>query len=208
MKHGVAAVPRVRRSVSAGLVKKREEQRPDPGSKEEKLLRAIYEFYKTREERFEVLAELVTEKILASDPQQYRRGWVTPPVADGGADFIARMDVGSGFATAKLVVLGQAKCESLNSATSGRDVARTVARLRRGWIGVYVTTSYFSSRAQQEVIDDEYPLVLVHGKQLGQVVGQMMFERGITDVEAFLAEVDTTYEERRAVRNPSEILFD
>jgi hypothetical protein len=71
-----------------------------------------------------------------------------------------------------------------------------------------VTTSYFSSRAQQEVIDDEYPLVQVHGRQLAQVVGQIMFERGITDAEALLREVDTTYEERRAVRNPSEILFD
>jgi restriction endonuclease Mrr len=83
-----------------------------------------------------------------------------------------------------------------------------VARLRRGWIGVYVTTSYFSPRAQQEVIDDEYPLVLVHGRQLAEAVRQIMFERGITNVDKFLVDVDATYEERRAVRNPSEILFD
>jgi hypothetical protein len=95
-----------------------------------------------------VLAELVAEEILKGTARHYRRGCVTPPSGDGGADFIARMGVGSGFATTKLVVLGQAKCEGLGTATSGRDIARTVARLRRGWIGVYVTTSYFSRRAQ------------------------------------------------------------
>ena len=50
-------------------------------------------------------------------------------------DFVGRLDVGSGHSTAKLVVLGQAKCEKLQSATGGNHIARTVARLRRGWIG-------------------------------------------------------------------------
>jgi len=208
VKSGLSSLPRVRRSVSARLVKRREEQRPEPGTKEEARLKGIYDFYKLREERFEVLAELVAEEILGTTAKQYRRGWVTPATGDGGADFVARMDVGSGFATAKLVVLGQAKCEKLGSATSGRDIARTVARLRRGWIGVYVTTSYFSTRAQQEVIDDEYPLVLVNGLQLVEVVSRIMYERGVSDLHTFLDQVDATYEGRRAVRNPSEILMD
>jgi hypothetical protein len=208
LREGASALPHVRRSVSARLVKRRDEQRPEAGSKEEAGLKEIYDFYKLREERFEVLAELVAEEILGTTAQRYHRGWITPASGDGGADFIARMDVGSGFATAKLVVLGQAKCEKLGSATSGRDIARTVARLRRGWIGVYVTTSYFSSRAQQEVIDDEYPLVLVNGLQLVEVVSRIMYQRGVTDLRTFLDQVDATYEDRRAVRNPSEILMD
>jgi len=34
-------------------------------------------------------------------------------------------------------------------------VARVVARLRRGWISVFVTTGTFSRQAQVEVIDDQ-----------------------------------------------------
>jgi hypothetical protein len=208
VRDGSAAVPRVRRSLAARMVTKPAEQKPDPGSKELATLRAIHAFYKQREARFEVLAELVAEEILKTNTKQYLRGWVTPAGGDGGADFIARIDVGTGFATAKLVVLGQAKCEDLSKPTSGRDIARTVARLRRGWLGVYVTTSYFSDRAQREVLDDEYPLVLVNGRQLAGVVGQIMFERGIQDVADFLEQVDGTYDDRLAARNPSEILFE
>jgi hypothetical protein len=71
-----------------------------------------------------------------------RSGWITPPSSDGGADFVGRFDVGDGFARARLVVLGQAKCET--GATGGLHMARTIARLRRGWLVVFVTTSYFS----------------------------------------------------------------
>jgi len=56
-------------------------------------------------------------------------------------------------------VLGQAKCQVLDRPTHGRDIARTVARLRRGRLGVYVTTSFFSSQTQREVIEDRYPTV-------------------------------------------------
>jgi Restriction endonuclease len=138
------------------------DQRPAVGSSEEKALQTIYKFYTGKNHRFELLAAEVAHRILSPGGSTYHRGWVTPRGGDGGADFISRLDLGSGFATTKVVVLGQAKCESPQVATSGRDIARTVARLRRGWIGVYVTTSFFSEMAQQEVIEDQYPIVLVH----------------------------------------------
>jgi hypothetical protein len=50
------------------------------------------------------------------------------------------MDIGLGFGAAKVIVLGQAKCESLNTPTSGTHIARTFAKLKRGWLRVYVTT--------------------------------------------------------------------
>ena len=39
------------------------------------------------------------------------------------------MDIGTGFGSAKVIVLGQAKCESLDSPTGGNHIARTVAKL-------------------------------------------------------------------------------
>jgi hypothetical protein len=103
-------------------------------------------------------------------------------------------------------VLGQAKCEA--RATGGLHLARTVARLRRGWLGVFVTAGYFSEPAQREVLDDQYPLVLVHGLRLAEEVLRMAFERHGSDVTALLHAVDLGYRGRLQLRRPEEILWD
>lgn len=152
---------------------------------------------------FEGVADRVVERIVIESGAKYRRGWVTPGGGDQGIDFIGRIDVGSGFARAKLVVLGQAKCQSLNKATSGRDVARIVARLRRGWLGAYVTTSYYSTNVQREIIEDRFSVVLVHGLQLAEVLDEMMFVKGMTEpqqVIELLEEIDADYESRLSSR--------
>ena len=150
----------------------------------------------------------MAERVFSASSAEYARGWVTPRTRDHGADFIGRLDVGTGFARTRLVVLGQAKCESLSAPTGGNHIARTVARLRRGSIGVYVTTSYFSASVQLEVIEDEYPIVLIHGRQVAEVLLQMMFERGLVEVHPILEELDAQYPSRISHRRPSEILLD
>lgn len=105
-----------------------------------------------------------------------------------------------------LVVLGQAKCEARESATGGVHIARTVARLQRGWLGVYVTTSHFSQQVQQEVIEDGYPIVLVPGRKVAEVVSGILSERGIS-VLALLREVDDGYTDRLSYRRPHEAVL-
>lgn len=92
----------------------------------------------------------------------------------------------------KIVILGQAKCEKPNTPTNGVHIARTVARLKRGWFGVYVTTSYFSKSVQVEVLDDQYPIMLICGKKLAETVGKILFKRGIS-LNVFLEELNQTY---------------
>jgi hypothetical protein len=121
---------------------------------------------------------------------------------------VGRLDVGEGFATAKLVVLGQAKCEQPSRATSAQDVARTVARLRRGWLGVYVTTSYFSPEAQREFAEDAYPLVLVNGRQVAEIVQGLALIDGYRDIDLWLDRVDAGYADRLRLRSPEEILVE
>ena len=149
------------------------DQLPPSGSHEALVLRTVYQHYKKGlggigEHGFEAVAERIAEEVLV-ESGRYRRGWITRKSGDFGIDFVGRLDVGSGFATAKLVVLGQAKCEQTTVATSAQDLARTVARLRRGWLGVDVTTSYFSAATQREVAEDAYPLVLIHGLQVAEM---------------------------------------
>ena len=118
------------------------------------------------------------------------------------------MDIGTGFGSAKLIVLGQAKCESLNRPTGGNHIARTVAKLKRGWLGVYVTTSYFSDPAQLEILEDKYPLLLINGKKLAELVNEIVFDQGYKNVAEYLKKVDSEYEGLIQYRDPEEILFE
>jgi restriction endonuclease Mrr len=152
-----------------------------------------------------VLAASVAERILTQHGGLYRRGWVTQGSSDNGIDFVGRLDIGSEFACTKLVVLGQAKCEDPASPTNGNDIARTVARLRRGWIGVYVTTSYFTPQTQSEIIEDQYPIVLVDGYRLAREINNILVSKSV-DCATFLAEIDAEYERQLARRSPEEVL--
>jgi hypothetical protein len=107
----------------------------------------------------------------------------------------------------KLVVLGQAKCERPDVPTGGNHIARTVARLRRGWLGVYVTTGFFSEAVQREVIEDQYPIMLIDGQRLAAEVAAIIHDRGESEPRAFLDEIDKTYGSSVAKRSPDEILL-
>ena len=128
VRSGVKAIERCRRRVSKLMTDSVEEQRPRKGSREENALNEIYRFYRNRRARFEGLAAVVTARVINKSGWEFRIGWVTPPSSDGGADFVGRLDIGTGFERAKLVVLGQAKCERPDRSTGGRHIARTVAR--------------------------------------------------------------------------------
>ena len=90
--------------------------------------------------------------------------------------------------------------KDLKSPTNGNDIARTVACLRRGWIDVYVATSYFSDQTQSEVIDDQYRIVLVDGYRLAREINVVLASRAMT-CASFLAEIDAEYESQLARRS-------
>lgn len=207
IKAGKASLDRNRRRISKLLTLTAEEQRGpliDLSSSEAQALKDISNFYTSKKRCFEALAAVVTERVIASSGGDYHFGWITRP-PDGGADFVGRLNVGAGFGAAKLVVLGQAKCEKVNTPTSGNHIARTVARLKRGWIGVYVTTSYYSEAVQREVIEDEYPLVLINGLRVAREVIRLAHEKG-RSITALLEEIESEFESKIQVRRPEEIL--
>ena len=119
---------------------------------------------------------------------------------------MGRLDAGSTEANTPLVVLGQAKCVAPSTSISPDEVARVVARLRRGWIGAFVTTGIFSKQAQVEVIDDEYPVVLIAG---GTLVSEVLKLANLVysgDVQAVLDSATNEYAENVTFRRPEEIL--
>lgn len=192
VKHGNTSLYKVRRNISTSKIISAQEQMPYPNSKEEKILNQIYEYYSKSKHVFELLAMRVTQEIFEESGAKFYPGWITGKSGDRGIDFVARMDVGSQISSLKIVILGQAKCEKLDKPTNGVHIARTVARLKRGWFGVYVTTSYFSNNVQLEVMDDQYPIMLVSGKKIAEIVEKILFKKG-KDLITFLNELDDEY---------------
>jgi Restriction endonuclease AspBHI N-terminal/Restriction endonuclease len=206
-KGGPPAVEKCRRRVSRLQTVSTATQQPIAGSDTERVLKEIYGFYEGKKHRFENLASFVAASVIRSNGERYKECWLTHSVSDGGADFIGRLDVGQGFSLAKIIVLGQAKCEKPKVATGGNHIARTVARLRRGWIGVYVTTSYFSEPVQREIIEDRYPIMLINGRMLADEVRKLVQEGGHSSVADFLLHLDGRYESMVANRHPEEALL-
>ena len=107
-----------------------------------------------------------------------------------------------------IVVLGQAKCVSPESSISAEQLARVVARLRRGWIGVYVTTGVISRPAQLEMVDDQYPILLISGRDLAIYAQRLAQEAHGGNLGTLLREVTEQYPTSISSRRPEEILID
>ena len=169
------------------------DQLPESGSLEEKCLATIYSFYSEKKHHFELLASKIVASIIRQTGGNYIEGWITKASGDGGIDFVGRLDLGTGFSKVAIIVLGQAKCEAYSTPTNGVHLARTVARLKRGWIGAYVTTSFFSERSQLEMSEDSYPLLAVNGLLLARETLKLVELTGSRSIIDFLVQLDEAY---------------
>lgn len=197
---------RVSRRVLKRLTVPKTEQLPVKGSREERCLEAIFKHYDGKKHHFELLASKVVASILKNSGARYHEGWITQGSGDGGIDFVGRIDLGNGFAKVEVVVLGQAKCENYKTPTNGVHLARTVARLKRGWIGAYVTTSFFSEGSQREIFEDKYPLITVSGLELARETLKLIEESGSGDIFDYLKMLDSEYPKVISLKKPEDIL--
>ncbi len=205
--HGQTAMPRLRRNVLRRELTSKSEQLPAAGSTEEKTLKRIYDHYtSTSKIHFESLAAAVAAAVISPGGAAYKTHGITPGTGDFGIDFIGQLDVGHGFSRTPLVVLGQAKCVKVGGQIDARDLARTVARLRRGWLGVFVTTGAVSKRAQREVYDDRYPLLLITGLQVAQTAEQLLQESPHGDLADLLKQFDEDYKSSPRVADPERLV--
>jgi hypothetical protein len=207
IEEGPKSIEKNRRNVSRLLITKTSEQQPLPNSREESALTKIYKYYTNKKHKFEGIASVITARYIKEAGGAYKEGWITPASQDHGADFFGRLDIGFGFGKVKVILLGQAKCESIKSPTSGTDIARTVARLKRGWVGAYVTTSYFSESVQREIIEDCYPILLINGMKIAEITLKIVHDDGYPNIDAFLQDVEMQYEKKISNRRPEELLL-
>lgn len=202
--NGQSAIERCRRNVARYNIVRRSEQ-TSLTSTENRILDEVYAYYCDSKHPFEGLASYLATRIVGHG---CKRGWVTKRSGDMGIDFVCRLDVGDPggqLSRAPIVVLGQAKCQK--ALISAPDLARVSARLQRGWMGVYVTTSAFSEPAQLELAQDKYPLVLINGKRLAQELERASVEEGMT-LRELLNQQSKWYCEHERPYSPNRILDD
>jgi hypothetical protein len=203
---GIPCLNNIRRRVSSLSLTSSEAQLPVPNSRDEEILEDVFRHFKKKPYIFEYFALRIVEDIFEESNIKCVSGWVTRKSADGGVDFITRIDVGSGLAGVKIVVLGQAKCTDPHTSVNGSDISRTVARLKRGWMGAFVTTSYFTRNVQMEVIEDQYPIMMINGLRIAQIVQKRLYATGI-DIEKYFRTFEEEYDENTVSKRPEEILY-
>jgi hypothetical protein len=203
---GELAIEGCRRIVARQTVVDLSEQRFTT-KEEHRILVNVLEYYGKKKHAFEGLASFVAQRVLGS---QCRRGWVTKRSGDGGVDFVCRLDVGdrgNRLSSTPAVVLGQAKCIGLDTVIGGHALARIIARLQRGWIGVFVTTGLFSRAAQLELTEDRYPIVLINGQRLARAIFEVLTQERVSLTD--LLERETDWYVRNSTRlSPGRILED
>jgi len=79
---------------------------------------------------------------------------------DGGFDFYGKFVLP---APMRYEIPFRGEVKRWKGSVGPKDVSRLVARLRRGEFGLFVTTSYFTRQAQEEVLADAYPTKLLAG---------------------------------------------
>jgi hypothetical protein len=181
------------------------EQRPDRDTVDVRDLERVYGYFDGRKHDFEAVAPAVAAGVLREAGNSYVEGWLRPRSGDGGADFVGRLGIGSGLSGTSLVLLGQAKCLKPANLVTAEQIARVVARLRLGWIGVYVTTGAHSVPAQTEMVEDQYPIVLINGLDLVRQLRDMARDDHGGDIEASIEDILTVREIAVTNRRPEEL---
>lgn len=95
---------------------------------------------------------------------------VTRAVRDGGRDVVGRYRVGHDEHQIRLDAFVEAKRWDPSSAVGVKPMMRLISRLKHRDVGVFVTTSFFDKQVQQELIDDNHPVLLVSGGDIARLL--------------------------------------
>ena len=152
--------------VWAPKIRTLEAQLPAEGSKDASVLAKVVDLEPFIFER--AVVSLFQELEIVHAVEQTRL------TADGGFDFFGSFTLPPPLEY-EIDFRGEVKRFSRSSAVRPKDVSRLVARLSRGQYGLFVTTSYFTRQAQEEVFVDRYPTKLFSGAD----VLKMMKDLGV-----------------------------
>ena len=146
-------------------IRSMDQQLPPEGSAESNILEELRKLSATEFEAITVAILKQLENVTHSITR-------TRSTADGGFDFFGHFQLPYPLSY-DINFLGEAKKFKRTDAVQPRHVSRLVARLNRGQYGIFITTSYYTSQAQREVLEDGYPVKLFAGGDLIRIMKEL-----------------------------------
>ena len=146
--------------------RKKEEQLPEDGTEHMAILQEIISYFKDNPYAFENCAALIIQYM----DSRITKIDVTRPYRDGGRDAIGEYNIGHGEDDITVDFAMEAKCFAIDNGVGVKDTSRLISRLRYRQFGVFVTTSYVSKQAYEEIRKDDHPIVIVSGGDIIRII--------------------------------------
>lgn len=148
---------------------------------EREILRTLFEELSDREFEYAAaeLVKLMDERFIELE--------VTPRSKDGGRDVVGHYRVGHDLHQLRLSVFVEAKRWNENHGVGVKPMSRLISRIKHRDLGVFITTSYFESQVQEELIDDKHPVLLISGGDIARLLAAKGFAKG--ELRKWIAQV-------------------
>jgi hypothetical protein len=130
------------------------------------LIKTYFESHSSGEYAFEkcasVIAQMMDKSIISCDN--------TRPWRDGGRDAIGvyRIGISSSYTDVEFAL--EAKCYKLNNSCGVKETSRLISRLRHRQFGIFITTSFVSLQAYQEIIEDGHPVLILSATDIAKIL--------------------------------------
>lgn len=149
-------------------VPSKEEQLPKPGSKGERMVRAIYQRYtgSNNPYGFEACATAIVQMM----DHNFVEIELTRPWRDGGRDATGYYSIGPGERPLRINCAIEAKCKDFSHGVGVKEMSRLISRIKHREFGVMVTTAYVNKQAYGEVIEDGHPILILTGKNIAEIL--------------------------------------
>lgn len=141
----------------------RAQQMPQ-NAEEKSVLKRVFDQLTPRE--FEFFAAALMPRV----DRRFVELTVTPAVRDGGRDVLAKYRVGHDLHQVLVDAIVEAKHWQPTAAVGVKPIMRLLARLRHRDLGVFVTTSFFETQVQKELIEDGHPVLLISGGDIARIL--------------------------------------
>lgn len=149
----------------------------------ENVLQAIYSHFKDDPVRF----EFFTAHILQAMDSNFVRFDLTRASRDGGRDAIGLYKIGVQNSTLTIDCAMEAKCYSPSNGCHVKQTNRLISRIRHRQFGVFVTTSYVSSQAYSELLEDDHPILIISGRDINDVLSKIHIDE--KNIEIYIERV-------------------
>ncbi|KSU85986.1 hypothetical protein AS030_06540 [Fictibacillus enclensis] len=133
------------------------------------MVEAVTDYFKNHpkgeyafEECAAKLAQMMDSNIVHTD--------LTRPWRDGGRDAIGKYRIGLNQNAVYVDFALEAKCKLYSSGSGIKETSRLISRLRYREFGIFITTSYVSQQAYEEIKADGHPVIIVCADDIASIL--------------------------------------